>query len=125
MTLAFTETTNFMEYRDDYFVSDHYYSAVQQSLLSDPQSGSVIRGCGGLRKMRWPDPRRGKGKRGGLRIIYLYLPEYERIVFLDVYDKDEADDLTPSERKEYAELANRIRLEFKQKEKVRGKVHGK
>ena len=115
MTLAFNETTNFMLYRDDYFVSDATYSAVQQALLSDPQAGSVIRGCGGLRKMCWSDPRRGKGKRGGLRIIYLYLPESERIVFMDVYDKDEADDLTPEERKEYSAIAQIIRLEFRQR----------
>lgn len=115
MTLAFNETTNFMQYRDDYFVSDDTYSAVQQTLLSDPQAGPVMRGCGGLRKMRWSDPRRGKGKRGGLRIICLYLPESERIVFMDVYDKDEADDLTPEERKEYAAIAQAIRLEFRQR----------
>ena len=69
MTLAFTETSSFMQYRDDYFVTDSAYSDVQQALLSNPQLGPVMRGCGGLRKMRWFDPRRGKGKRGGLRII--------------------------------------------------------
>lgn len=114
MTLAFSETTNFMQYRDEYFVTDGAYSAVQQALLSDPQAGPVMRGCGGLRKMRWSDPRRSKGKRSGLRIIYLYLPEAQRIVFMDVYDKDEADDLTPEERKEYAAIAQIIRLEFQQ-----------
>ena len=71
-----------------------------------------MRGCGGLRKMRWLDPRRGKGKRGGLRVIYLYLPDSQRMIFLDVYDKDEADDLTPEERKEFAATAQEIRLEF-------------
>ena len=115
MTLGFTETTNFAQFRDDYFVTDSAYSDVQQALLSDPHTGPVMRGCGGLRKMRWSDPRRGKGKRGGLRIIYLYLPELQRIIFLDVYDKDEADDLTPEERKEFAAVAQEIRLEFQKR----------
>ncbi len=115
MTLGFTETANFTQYRDDYFVTDDAFSAVQQALLSDPQTGPVIRGCGGLRKMRWSDPKRGKGKRGGLRIIYLYLPDLQRIIFLDVYDKDEADDLTPEERKEFAAAAQEIRIEFQKR----------
>lgn len=115
MTLAFNEAANFMLYRDDYFVTDNPYSAVQQALLSNPEAGAVIRGCGGLRKMRWSDPRRGKGKRGGLRILYLYLPKLQRIVFIDVYDKDEADDLTAEERKEFAALAHSIRLDFERK----------
>ena len=44
--------------------------------------------------------------------IYLYLPEAERVIFLDVYDKDEADDLTAEERREFAAIAQAIRLEF-------------
>ena len=112
MALAFNETKNFMQYRDEYFVTDGPFSALQQVLLSNPEAGSVMRGCGGLRKIRWPDARRGKGKRGGLRIVYLYLPEFQRVVFLDVYDKDEADDLTPEERKEMTEIAHAIRIKF-------------
>ena len=46
---------------------------------------------------------------------HLHLPESKRIVFLDVYDKDEADDLTPEERKEYSAIAQAIRLTFQQK----------
>jgi len=99
MTLGFIETQKFMQAREDYFAGDEAYSAVQQALLADPDLGSVMPGCGGLRKMRWPDPRRGKGKRGGLRIIYLHVPEAQVIVFLKVYDKDGADDLTPDQRK--------------------------
>ncbi len=49
--------------------------------------------------MRWPDPRRGKGKRGGLRIIYLHVPEARVVVFLKVYDTDDAEDLTSEQRK--------------------------
>lgn len=68
-----------------------------------------MRGCGGLRKLRWPDVRRGKGKRGGLRVIYLLVPELEMAVLIDVYNKDEADDLTTEEREIFTNLARTSR----------------
>lgn len=49
--------------------------------------------------MRWGDPRRSKGKRGGLRVIYDYFSTDLQIWFLTIYDKDEADDLTPDQRR--------------------------
>ena len=66
-------------------------------------------GCGGLREMRRPDPRRGKGKRGGLRIIYLHVSEAQVVLFLKVYDKDEAEDLTPEQRRALAQPAKILR----------------
>lgn len=56
-------------------------------------------GTGGFRKLRWPDPRRGKGRRGGLRIIYYHFPDDEVIWLMTIYDKNEAADLSPSEKK--------------------------
>jgi len=56
-------------------------------------------GTGGFRKLRWPDPRRGKGRRGGLRIIYYHFPDDEMIWLMTIYDKDEAADLSPREKK--------------------------
>ena len=109
MTLSFIETGKFMQLREEYFAGDASYSALQQILLSNPKAGSVMPGCGGLRKMRWPDPRRGKGKRGGLRIIYLHVPEAKVILFLKVYDKDEADNLTADQRKALTQTAEGLR----------------
>ena len=42
---------------------------LQNELMQNPHAGDVIEGTGGLRRLRQPDPRRGKGKRGGLRVI--------------------------------------------------------
>jgi hypothetical protein len=55
-------------------------------------------GTGGFRKLRWADPRRGKGRRGGLRVIYYYFQGERQIWLITLYDKDEAPDLTPKER---------------------------
>jgi hypothetical protein len=105
MDAIFLEAVVFTQVVEEYFGGDEAYSAFQLFLIQSPESGRVISGCGGLRKVRWPDPRRGKGKRGGLRIIYLHIPEAQRFFMLDVYDKDEAEDLSRADRTRLAQLA--------------------
>jgi len=56
-------------------------------------------GTGGFRKLRWADAKRGKGRRGGLRIIYYYFPFDDQVWLMTLYDKDEAADLTAAEKK--------------------------
>lgn len=111
---VFVETSGFTAAVDEYFVDDLRYQEVQEFLLERPDAGAVMKGCGGLRKLRWPDPRRGKGKRGGLRVIYLHIPEADRFLMLDVYNKDEADDLTQDERRGLAGLAKSYREALKE-----------
>ncbi len=67
-------------------------------------------GCGGLRKVRLPNPKRGQGKRGGIRVIYLHIPEANWILLLDLYEKGEKEDLTPEEKK----ILKRLAFEFKE-----------
>ena len=76
---------------------DDEYSAFQNRLIGDPECGDVIRGSGGLRKIRWKIP--GKGKRGGLRIIYYYLSKALQIYMLFAYKKNEQSDLTSEQMK--------------------------
>ncbi|MGE5609438.1 MAG: toxin [Bacillota bacterium] len=92
-------------------LDDESYRAFQNSLLANAEKGDVMPGCGGLRKVRFSDPSRGKGKRGGVRIIYLHIPEAFRIDLIDVYGKDEKDDLTPREKKVLAKLAAAAKAE--------------
>jgi len=68
-------------------------------------------GCGGLRKIRVGDEGRRKGKRSGSRVIYLDIPEAERIDMIAIYGKDEKDDLSSGEKKVLKELAGRLRRE--------------
>ncbi len=99
MKLVFFETPLFTRLLSDY-LDDQSYRALQQALLAPPQMGDLMPGTGGFRKVRWQDPRRGKGKRGGLRVIYYYLTTDHQIWFFTLYNKDEATDLTPDEKKQ-------------------------
>jgi hypothetical protein len=68
MKKTFVETAEFTQWVKEY-LSDEALSDLQRALLDAPDTGSVLPGCDGLRKMRVADPRRGKGKRGGARVI--------------------------------------------------------
>ena len=81
------------------YLNDESYRALQRALLENPELGVVMPGTGGFRKIRWEDSRRGKGKRGGLRVIYYYLTADHQIWFFSLYDKDEATNLTSGEKK--------------------------
>ena len=76
-------------------LSDEQYRLLQLDLVARPDAGKVISGSGGLRKIRWSLP--GRGKRGGVRIIYYWFVSEERILMLVVYSKTERDDLTPQQ----------------------------
>ena len=98
MKALFKELPPFERVRSDY-LTDDAYRKLQQTLLENPEAGDVIEGTGGLRKLRQPDAQRGKGKRGGLRVIYYWWLGGEQFWLFTVYDKDEAADLTPTQRK--------------------------
>jgi len=69
-----------------------------------PDAGDLIQGTGGLRKLRFADKRRNKGKRGGLRVIYYYWGGGLQFWMFTLYDKDEMSDLTSDERKILARM---------------------
>jgi hypothetical protein len=75
--------------------------------MANPEAGDVIEGTGGLRKLRQPDPRRGKGKRGGLRVIYYWWDGKRQFWLFTLYDKDEMDDLSAKEKKALKEMLKR------------------
>ncbi len=100
----FVESLEFTEWVEAY-LTDEGLAALQRVLLRDPQAGDVMPGCGGLRKLRIADRRRGKGKRGGVRVIYLHVPEPNLIYLITVYGKDQKDDLSPDDKKLYRQLA--------------------
>lgn len=84
---------------------------IQEELLARLESCPVIPKTGGLRKLRVSDAGRGKGKRGGYRVIYLDLPQVERTYLLGLYGKGEKGDLSQDERKVLRVLAERLKRE--------------
>ena len=106
MQATFIELPPFQRLREHYLLDDEY-RALQYTLLAQPDAGDVIKGTGGLRKIRFSDKRRGKGKRGGLRVIYYYWDTGGQFWMFAVYDKDEASDLSSDERKVLAQLLER------------------
>jgi hypothetical protein len=71
--MEFLEAPAFTRYVSGYLTGDEYRE-LQNRLAAAPEHGDVIPGTGGFRKLRWADPRRGKGRRGGLRVIYILFP---------------------------------------------------
>lgn len=113
MNATFVELPPFQRVRPDY-LDDQAYRQLQQELMDNPEAGAVIEGTGGLRKLRQPDPRRGKGKRSGLRVIYYWWLGGDQFWLFTVYDKDQADDLTAPQRKVLKQLLTR-ELEHRQR----------
>jgi mRNA-degrading endonuclease RelE of RelBE toxin-antitoxin system len=89
-------------------LNDDEYRALQAALLLRPEQGAVIRGSGGLRKIRWGKV--GRGKRGALRVIYCWEPKRQTCYMLFVYSKSEQGDLSAAQVRG---LARVVREEFR------------
>ena len=98
MKAVFVELPVFTRYRADY-LDEEGFRGLQRAMMKKPEAGDVIEGTGGLRKLRYGDPRRGKGKRGGLRVIYYWWEGGSQFWLFTLYDKDEMTDLSADERK--------------------------
>jgi mRNA-degrading endonuclease RelE of RelBE toxin-antitoxin system len=86
--------------------------ALRANLAENPEAHDVIPGLGGLRKARWGQESRGKGKRGGVRIIYFYALTAGIVALIDIYSKAEKKDLNEIDKKwlkrELAEIKGAI-----------------
>ena len=109
MRALFVELPAFERLRNEY-LDDDSFLAMQNALMADPSAGDVIQGTGGLRKLRWMDKRRGKGKRGGLRVIYFYWFRGLEFWLFALYDKNELSDLSKRDR---ATLESLLKAELK------------
>lgn len=88
--LTFVESKLFTSLVHEY-LSDDEYAALQHALTDNPEAGDVIRGSGGVRKLRWGIA--GRGKRGGIRVIYYLRSRQGEIWMLTLYAKSEADSI--------------------------------
>lgn len=85
---------------------------LQAVLLANPEAGDPDPGTGGLRKVRMADSARGKGKRSGARVHYLWLPPHGVVYLIFVYGKDELDTLEPEQKRQLKGVVDRIKAEW-------------
>ena len=87
---SFIETRLFSRLVQDY-LSDEDYCKLQSELINNPKAGAVVRGTGGVRKLRWAAS--GRGKRGGYRVIYFVRRPQNIFWMLTIYSKNVTDSI--------------------------------
>ena len=97
MKAVFVELPAFERHRAEY-LDDEAFRELQRLLMRDSRAGDLIPETGGLRKLRFADARRRKGRRGGLRVVYFWWEPGLQFWLFTLYDKDELADLTRSQR---------------------------
>ena len=90
-------------------MDDDNYRELQEALVQQPDAGDLIKGSGGLRKVRWK--LEGRGKRGGVRIIYYWMTADDQLWMLYGYAKPSQEDLTKEQLKVLREIVERWKNE--------------
>lgn len=107
--LTFVEHPTFTKQAQELF-EDEEFRLFQWDLATRSEAGDVIPGLGGLRKIRWGA--KGKGKRGGARIIYLLIPKPGIIYLFYAYTKGDLSDLSPEQKKRLRQAVTDIKTQF-------------
>lgn len=112
MTRTFVELPIFRARWKEIGLNDKDLMRLQEELLADPKVGAVIRGTGGVRKMRFAFQHRGKS--GSIRVIYVDFEVHEKIFLITAYTKDEKDNLSDSEKAEIKQLIKVLEQQLKE-----------
>lgn len=115
MTRTFVELPIFRSRWKDMGLDDDDLKRLQEELLADPKVGAVMRGTGGVRKMRFAFEQRGKS--GSVRVIYVDFEVYEKIFLITAYPKNEKDNLSDSERSEIKQMIHALEEQLKENAK--------
>lgn len=112
MTKTFIQTNEFSRNWEELGFDDEDLRKLELELLKNPQIGSVVRGTGKLRKMRFAFPDRGKS--GSVRVCYVDFVIQEAIYLVTVYSKKEKDNLTQAERNEIKKMIQLLEVSLKE-----------
>jgi hypothetical protein len=113
MTREFIELPEFIKCWNEIGLSEDDLFELEDYLCKNPDKGDVIQGTGGLRKLRWN--LKNKGKRGGVRTLYVDFVYYEKIYLITAYTKNEKVDLSSEEKKEIKRLIELLENELRRK----------
>lgn len=119
MVRTFVELPFFLKKWKALGLMDEDLRQLQRELLADPKIGAVIKGTGGVRKMRFAFNH--KGKSGGTRIIYVDFEVYEKIFLITAYSKNEKENLSQAECNELRQMIHILEEQLKENEKGRSK----
>src|SRR5689334_20773552 len=97
MHLTFVQLTGFLSEWRHFRLTDDDLRALEVELLHDPDRGVVMRGTGGLRKIRFAPPSRHAGKSGAFRVAYVHLPQRNTVVLMSLFAKSDQANLTAAE----------------------------
>ena len=103
--MVFVETSLFSKLLSGH-LNDEEYRMFQKHLVEQPEAGDIIRGSGGVRKVRWGAG--GKGKSGGVRVIYYWAKPAEQTFLLTIYAKGEKENLSSSDLKKVVKLLEEL-----------------
>ena len=112
MTRTFVELPIFRARWKDMGLTDDDLKRLQEELLADPKVGAVMRGTGGVRKMRFAFEQQGKS--GSARVIYVDFEVYEKIFLITAYPKNVKDNLTDSERNEIKQMIHALEEQLRE-----------
>ena len=104
--MVFIETPVFTKHVIE-ALTDEQYGLLQGFLVARPDAGNLVKGGSGIRKLRWALS--GRGKRGGVRVIYFWRVSESQILMLTMYAKNEQANLTPPQVKQLAKLVESLK----------------
>lgn len=111
-TLTFIQSPIFEKVWDELGLSSIDVHGVEVAIMASPKSGKVVRGTRGLRKLRFAPPSWNVGKRGALRVLYVYFEEHKKVYLALVYPKTKKDTMTAEEKTRINRALERVEKEF-------------
>lgn len=113
MELTFVYSPGFVREWDRQRLNDADLQALEDAIRRSPDGPPVIRGAGGLRKMRFAPPSRRTGKRGSMRVGFAYVRLKSAVIVMTIFAKNEAADLSEEQKREIAKLLKLIERDFR------------